>query len=167
MQQAILKKNWDEAQVRAKEMIVCLTQEKVNDPLIELDLVGKFLVAMMDILFNQRFPEAKKLANEYAEALIASNLRSDQVGYGVLRITDRYPKTHPKRALAVKLAALCGNYAASKEYRKSLFEKIKAIKNEISEIPDRRFVVWGSGRAMGSFVPRPGMNTLFRLKFLP
>ena len=167
MQQAILKKNWDEAQVRAKEMIVCLTQEKVNDPLIELDLVGKFLVAMMDILFNQRFPEAKKLANEYAEALIASNLRSDQVGYGVLRITDRYSKSSPKRALAVKLAALCGNYAASKEYRKSLFEKIKQLKNEISEIPDRRFVVWGSGRAMGSFVPRPGMNTLFRLKFLP
>ena len=136
-------------------MIVCLTQEKVHDPLIELDLVGKFLVATLDILFNQSTPEAKKQANEYAAALIDSNLRSDQVGYGVLRITDRYSRTSPKRALAVKLAALCGNHAASKEYRKSLFEKIKQIKSEIAEIPDRRFVVWGSGREMGTFVPRP------------
>ena len=123
MQQAILKKNWNEAQVRAKEMMVYLTQEKVHDPLIELDLVGKFLVATLDIIFNQNPPEAKKQANEYAEALIASNLRSDQVGYGVLKITDRYSRTSPKRALAVKLAAQCGNYTASKEYRKSLFEK--------------------------------------------
>ena len=104
-------------------MLVYLTQEKVNDPLIELELVGKFLVATLDILFNQSTPEAKKQANEYAAALVASNLRSDQVGYGVLRITDRYSRTSPKRALAVKLAAQCGNYSASKEYRKSLFEK--------------------------------------------
>ena len=123
VQQAILKKNWNEAQSRAKEMLVYLTQEKVNDPLIELELVGKFLVATLDILFNQSTPEAKKQANEYAAALVASNLRSDQVGYGVLRITDRYSRTSPKRALAVKLAAQCGNYSASKEYRKSLFEK--------------------------------------------
>ena len=161
MQNAILKKNWNEAQARAKEMLVCLTQEKINDPLIELDLVGKFLVATLDILFNQSTPEAKKQANEYAAALIDSNLRSDQVGYGILRITDRYSKTSPKRALAVKLAALCGNHAASKEYRKSIFEKIKQLKNELAEIPDRRFVVWGSGRDMGAFVPRPGMYKPF------
>ena len=161
VQQAILKKNWNEAQARAKEMLVCLTQEKVNDPLIELDLVGKFLVATLDILFNQSTPEAKKQANEYAAALIASNLRSDQVGYGVLRITDRYSRSSPKRALAVKLAAQCGNHAASKEYRKSLFEKIKQLKTELASIPDRRFVVWGSGREMGTFVPRPSTYKLF------
>ena len=160
VQQAILRKDWDEAQTRAKEMIVCLTQEKVNDPLIELDLTGKFLIAMLEILFNQSSPEARKQANDYAAAIVSSDLRSDQVGYNALRITDRYTKSSPKRAIAVKLAAQCGNYSASKEYKKSLFEKIKQLRNDIAEIPDRRFVVWGSGRDMGTFVPRPGMYNL-------
>lgn len=141
-------------------MLVCLTKEKVNDPLIELDLAGQFVIAMLDILFNQSSPEARKQANDYAAAIVSSDLRSDQVGFNALRITDRYAKTSPKRAIAVKLAAQCGNYTASKEYKRSLFEKIRQLKNEVAEIPDRRFVVWGSGRAMGTFVPRPGTCNL-------
>ena len=160
VQQAILRKDWAEAQTRAKEMIVCLTQEKVHDPLIELTLTGKFLFAMLEILFNQNSSEARKQANDYAAAIITSNLRSDQIGYNVLKLTDRFAKSNPKRALAIKLAAQCGNYNAGKEYRRSLEEKIKQLRIDIAEIPDRRRVVWGSGAAMGTFVPRPSMYKL-------
>lgn len=65
-------------------------------------------------------------------------------------------RSSAKRALCIKVAAMCGNAFAAREHRAKLHEKEAAARAERSRIPDRRFMVWGSGEDMGRFVPKPG-----------
>ena len=107
--------------------------------------------------------ESKKTATDWCEGAIACDLRSDQLGAGLIRISNCYPKTSQKRILCYKTAAMCGNYTGGREYKKLQQEKISQAQYEINRIPNKRLVTWGKGQQMGKFVPRRGKNENFSL----
>ena len=98
--------------------------------------------------------ESKKIANDWCDAVLGCDLRSTQLGTKLMKISSGYQRTNPKRALCFKIAAMCGNVFAGREYRKIMQEKIAGCQSEISKIPNLRLVTWGSGQQMGRFIPR-------------
>ena len=105
--------------------------------------------------------ESKRTATDWCEGAIACDSRSDQLGAGLIRISNGYQKTSLKRILCYKTAAMCGNYAGGQEYKKLQQEKISQAQYEIARIPNKRLVTWGTGQNMGKFVPRKGKKQKF------
>ena len=84
------------------------------------------------------------------------NLRSFQLGTRMMSISARYPRHHPKRVLALRLATHCGHAAATREYRAQKRDEIANAELELEQIPDMDKYQWGRGTQMGQLVKRPG-----------
>ena len=142
-------------------MMYWCTKEPIHDPLVQLSLSSKLTVAMLEISFSELGLESKKRAVDYSNAVVVAGLRSHKMACEVLSLTDNLERTSAKRQLAVKLAAMCGNSHAAREHRRNLENKIRAIRSEISAIPDRRRLDWGRGQQIGTLVPRTGTSLHF------
>ena len=171
-------KNWPSARERCGHMMYWCTKEPIHDPLVQLSLSSKLTVAMLEISFSELGIESKKRAVDYSNAVVVAGLRSHKMACEVLSLTDNLERTSAKRQLAVKLAAMCGNSRAAREHRRNLENKvctlcltlrifviisiqIRAIRSEISAIPDRRRLDWGRGQQIGTLVPRTGTSLDF------
>ena len=97
-------------------------------------------------------------AKLWAAAALKFNLRSFQLGHRMMSISAHLPRHNPKRVLALKLAAHCGNAAASREFKAQQRDVILNAEMEIQHIPDMEKYQWGRGAQMGQLVRKPSKS---------
>ena len=124
-------KDWVAARERCGHMMHWLTVEPVTNPLVQLTLASKLALAMLEIAFSEEAPESRKRAVDWTNSLIVAGLRSQQMSYQVLKLTDHLGRSSQKRQLAMKLSAMCGNRRAAREHRKNLEDKVSLLNSTL------------------------------------
>ena len=123
-------------------------------------------------MFEKNNAVSRAVANDWISGILENNLRSTKLADQVLKMTETFGKDSPRRVLAYKIGAMCGDVSIKnlystfsevinstqnfgrREYVRVLRARREQIARDLSDIPDLRYVEWGRGIDMGRFVPK-------------
>ena len=127
---------------------------------------------ILRIMFKKNNVLSRAVANDWISGILENDLRSTMLADKVLEMTKTFGKDSPRRVLAYKVAAMCGDVSIKdlysicskvihftqnfgrREYIRVLRAKREQIAHDLSAIPDLRYVELGRGSNMGKFVPK-------------
>ena len=131
---------------------------------------------ILRIMFEKNNVISRTVANDWISGILENDLRSTMLADKVLEMTKTFGKDSPRRVLAYKVAAMCGDVSIKdlhsicskvihftqnfgrREYIRVLRAKREQLAHDLSAIPDLRYVEWGRGSNMGKFVPKGAGN---------
>lgn len=155
---AISVRKLDRAYGVLLKAILAGSLEAIHDPLIELDLCGQIASSVLRIMFEKNNAVSRAVANDWVSGIIDNDLRSTKFADAVLEMTKAFGKDSPRRILAYKISAMCGNDFGRREYVRVIRAKREQLARDLGAIPDMRFVEWGRETDMGKLVPKVADN---------
>ena len=121
---------------------------------------------ILRIMFEKNNVVSRNVANDWISGILENDLRSTMLADKVLEMTKTFGKDSPRRVLAYKVAAMCGDVSIKdlhsicskviyftqnfgrREYIRVLRAKREQLAHDLSAIPDLRHVEGGRGSNM-------------------